>query len=95
MQYILFIHGNTTAPTTDAQWEAFFLKARESGLFQGGSEIGARRLLGAAPAPGSSAHIEGYMLFEAEDSGALLELLAQHPVVMNGGSVELCELPRS
>ena len=35
------------------------------------------------------------MRFDAEDRAKLLELLKQHPVVLHGGSVELCEMPKS
>jgi hypothetical protein len=43
----------------------------------------------------SSLHLAGYMRFDTDDKPRLLQLLAQHPVVVHGGTVELCELPKS
>ena len=37
MEYILFIHNNTDAATTKAQWDSFFAEANKSGIFQGGT----------------------------------------------------------
>jgi hypothetical protein len=35
------------------------------------------------------------MRFDADDKQALLDLLATHPNLVHGGTVELCELPKS
>jgi acetylglutamate kinase len=35
------------------------------------------------------------MRFETDEKVKLLELLQSHPVVVHGGTVELCEMPRS
>jgi hypothetical protein len=43
----------------------------------------------------SSAHIVGYMRFDSDDKQIILDLLNVHPVVLHGGTVELCELPKS
>lgn len=94
-QYLLLIHGNEKTPSTGDEWERFFAAARQSGLFQGGSEVGKREVLGDTNSATSSDHIVGYMRFDAENKQQLLELLQQHPVVMHGGSIELCELPKS
>ncbi len=93
--YILLIQGNETTATTGDEWERFFVAALESGTFRGGSEIGRREMLGDRLTARSTEHIVGYMRFEAEDQGTLVALLALHPVVLHGGSVELCELPKS
>lgn len=93
--YILLIQGNETTATTGDEWERFFVAARESGTFRGGSEIGRREMIGDPLTARSTEHIVGYMRFEAEDKGTLVALLALHPVVLHGGSVELCELPKS
>jgi hypothetical protein len=95
MQYLLLIHNNAKTPSTGAEWEQFFAAARQSGLFQGGSEIGKREVLGDTQSAKSSAHIVGYMRFDADDKQKLLDLLKRHPVVLHEGSVELCELPTS
>lgn len=92
-QYLLLIHGNETSASTEAEWGAFFARAKASGFFSGGSEVGAKVMLGAAGP--TSDHIAGYMRFDCDDRTALLELLKLHPVVLHGGSIELCDLPRS
>lgn len=94
-QYILFIHGNETSKPAAEEWDDFFAAARLSGLFEGGSEIGSRIVLGNSRPAKSSEHIIGYMRFDAEDRQTLLKLLEKHPVVLHGGTVELCELPKS
>ncbi len=94
-QYLLLIHGNEKTPSTSDEWKQFFAAARQSGLFQGGSEIGKREVLGDTNSAKPSDHIVGYMRFDADDKQRLLELLQRHPVVLHGGSVELCELPKS
>lgn len=95
MQYLLLIHENTTTPVPEAGWAAFIERARTSGMFRGGSELGKRETLGSGTAVPSSAHIGGYMRFDSEDREALLELLRLHPVLEHGGTVELCEMPES
>jgi hypothetical protein len=94
-EYILLIQGNTQTPTTEDEWEQFFAAARASGAFRGGSEIGRRETIGDAATARPSDHIVGYMRFDTADKSGLLELLQNHPVVRHGGTVELCELPRS
>ncbi len=94
-QYILLIHNNVTSDTTEEEWHRFFTVAQESGLFKGGSEIGKSEVIGNTQMAASSQHITGYMRFDAPAKAALLELLKLHPVVLHGGSVELCEMPKS
>ena len=94
-QYLLLIHGNTKSAPNDQEWESFFVAARTSGMFQGGSEVGAKEIIGDQTPIHTSAHIEGYMRFDTDDKPALLALLQQHPIVLHGGTVELCALPKS
>lgn len=94
-QYLLLIQGNATSPIAPAEWDRFFAAARASGFFQGGSAVGQREFLGNTVSGRSTAHITGYMRFDAADKQPLLELLKLHPVVLHGGTVELCELPKS
>ena len=94
-QYILLIQDNAKSFTTPAEWDSFFEAAERSGMFRGGSEIGARRMIGDTQPAKSSDHIAGYMRFDAEDEQKLLDLLEKHPVVAHGGSVELCVLAES
>ncbi len=95
MQYLLLIQRNVPTPPTAGEWDHFLAAARDSGLFRGGSEISAREMLGNTQSSVSSAHLTGYMRFDADDRQQLLELLQLHPVILHGGSAELCELPRS
>jgi hypothetical protein len=94
-EYILLIQGNEKTATTADEWEHFFAAARKSGAFRGGSEMGRREIVGDRESARSSEHIVGFMRFESGDRAMLLELLKEHPVVLHGGSVELCELPKS
>lgn len=94
-EYLLLIHGNEATPIPDEAWGRFLSLAHQSGMFAGGSEVGRREFLGDAAKDRSSEHIVGYMRFDAAEKPLLLELLKSHPVVVHGGSVELCELPRS
>ena len=71
------------------------MAAHATGSFRGGSEIGQRIVLGNTQSAESTRHVVGYMRFDADDKPNLLELLQTHPVVRHGGSVELCELPKS
>jgi hypothetical protein len=91
-QYILFISDNTKSETTDDEWRVFFEKAQESGYFKGGSAIGDRITIGDQGVKVSS-HIGGFMRFDSGDRNKLIDLLNVHPVVLHGGSVELCEMP--
>lgn len=92
-QYILLIHSNQTSEPTTEQWDAFFAAAQQSGMFKGGSQIGKRCVVGDARSAESTKHIVGYMRFDSDDKQQILELLEGHPVVVHGGSVELCEMP--
>lgn len=94
-QYILLIHDNAKTEPTAAQWDQFFAAAGQSGLFEGGSAIGKRVILGDTLSAKSSDHLVGFMRFNADDKQKLLDLLQSHPVVLHGGSVELCEMPES
>lgn len=94
-QYILLIQNNVTTDSTPEEWEIFFTAARQSGLFEGGSEIGKREIIGDTESAKPTDHIVGYMRFDSDDKQKVLDLLEKHPVVIHGGSVELCEMPKS
>ena len=94
-QYILLIQGNATSEATEDEWNRFFAAAEESGTFRGGSEIGERSVVGDAESLKSTEHVVGYMRFDSDDKQEILGLLEQHPVVLHGGSTELCEMPAS
>ncbi len=95
MEYILFVHGNSEVEARKEEWDNFFEAARSSGIFRGGSEIGNRILLGTKDVPNTTDSIAGYMLFESDSINDIKLLLELHPVYIAGGSLELCELPKS
>lgn len=95
MEYILFIHNNESQPTTSDQWQRFFSAAKKSGIFSGGSEISRGVQIGAKKSHLVSDHIDGYMRFETDDIDKLYQLLELHPVKIQGGTLELCETPKT
>ena len=95
MQYLALIHKNADTTPTPAEWSQFCEAAARTGLFQGGSEIGTRQTIGQKSVPDSSQSIGGFMRFDSDDPGPLLELLKIHPVVRHGGTVELFTMPES
>lgn len=94
-QYILLIQNNAKSQSSPAEWDTFFSQARESGLFRGGSAIGKREIIGDIATGKPTDFIGGYMTFNSEDKYLILDLLQKHPVVIHGGSVELCELSKT
>lgn len=95
MEYILFIHNNTDINTTPEQWDAFFAAAKNSGTFQGGSEIANQYQIGKKSVPKITNGIVGVMRFESDDKRKILTLLEIHPVYLQGGTLELCEMPKT
>ncbi|HSI82304.1 MAG TPA: hypothetical protein VK970_00900, partial [Candidatus Methylacidiphilales bacterium] len=88
------IQGNTKSEAVPEEWAQFFAMARESGFFKGGSAIGSdRTIVGDVSTAKPTDHIAGFMRFDSDDKEKVLELLKIHPVVLHGGSVELCEMP--
>lgn len=95
MQYIALIHNNTdSTPTTD-EWDQFIDAAQQTGMFKGGSAMGARYTIGRKSASDSTETIGGYMRFDSDDLEQLQTLLEDHPVIKHGGTIELCEMPQS
>ena len=95
MEYILFIHKNAQTEIPGKEWGAFFKEAAASGIFQGGSEIGKRIQLGERSVEDITNSIGGFMRFEAENLESVKTLLRKHPVLINGGTLELCEMPKT
>ncbi len=92
-QYILLVQGNVKSVATEEEWNRFFTAAEQSGVFRGGSEIGERSVVGDADSVKSTEHVVGYMRFDSDDKQQVLDVLEEHPVVLHGGSIELCEMP--
>ena len=95
MEYILFIHNNVDSPASDEQWAGFFSAANALGIFSGGSEINKSIQLGSKPIRPTTQSVDGFMRFETDDVNQLYKLLEQHPVYLQGGTLELCELPKT
>ena len=95
MEYILFIHNNVDQATTDEQWSRFFIAAKESGIFNGGSEIAASHTIGKKPINQTTKSVVGVMRFETNDIDKLNNLLKLHPVYLQGGTLELCKMPKT
>ena len=95
MDYILFIHNNADHPATESQWEAFFSAANKSGIFSGGSEIGKSVQFGAKSTTPAISSVVGYMRFQTDDISRLHKLLELHPIYLQGGTLELCETPKT
>ena len=94
MEYILFIYNNTDSATTKQQWDSFFTAANKSDVFLGGSEIANPVVMGNKPVKDITDEIGGFMRFESDDINKILLLLEKHPVVLQGGTVQLCEMPK-
>lgn len=95
MEYILFIHKNIDTPTTERQWDLFFTEAKKSGVFLGGSEVTNQIKIGKKSVKNITNDIGGFMRFESEDINKILALLEKHPVIIQGGTLELCEMPKT
>ncbi len=95
MQYIALIHNNTdSSPGTD-EWDRFIDVAIKTGMFKGGSEMGTRRMIGQKMVSETTQSVVGFMRFDSGDPVKLHALLKDHPVVQHGGTIELCEMPKS
>jgi hypothetical protein len=95
VEYIALIHKNADSTPTSDDWSRFFEVAARTGMFRGGSEIGVRYSLGTKAVPDTTASVGGYMRFDSDDLSQLKDLLRMHPVIEHGGSIELCEMPKS
>ena len=95
MEYITFMHANTDTQSTKEEWDTFFNLARECGSFRGGSAIGKRSTVGSKDVPDLTDHIGGFMRFDSDTLDDLTELLGRHPTVLHGGTIEICEMPKT
>ena len=95
MEYILLIHNNTETTPTNDDWSLFIEKAIQTKSFQGGSAISNGLTIGKKEITSITKELGGFMRFETENKQELLELIKLHPVVLHGGSVQLCEMPKT
>lgn len=93
--FILLMHGDTTSPTDEDRWQAYFAFLAERNAFAGGSAIGDGAAFRKVGEPGSVSHrLTGYIRVRAESLEEARDLLAGNPVYEAGGTVEIRELPR-
>jgi hypothetical protein len=94
-EYILFMHNDVVADDQDA-WESYLRTLRQSGAFEGGSEIGEGICVRKAGAPPPiTEHLAGYIRVTAATIDHAKSLLAGNPHFEAGGTVEIRELPRT
>jgi hypothetical protein len=94
-EYILFMHNDIAVGEENA-WESYLQTRNESGVFEGGSEIGdgiCVRKAGTPPA--ITKHLAGYIPVTVASIDHAKSLLAGNPHFEAGGTVEIRELPRT
>jgi hypothetical protein len=94
-EYILFMHNDVVAADQGA-WEAYLRTLSQSGVFEGGSEIGEGICVRKAGAPPPiTQHLAGYIRVTAATIDHAKSLLPGNPHFEAGGTVEIRELPRT
>lgn len=93
-EFMLLMHGDTTAPEDGAAWDAYFSFLKRSGGFEGGSSMGDVRSYRRSGAPAAAARLTGFLRVRAVDWAAAEALLEGNPVLAAGGTVEIRELVR-
>jgi hypothetical protein len=92
--FLLLMHNDPTAPSTDDQWSAYLQRLRATGRFQGGSSIGGGVSVRKLGTPAALTHqLGGYIKVTAESLDDARQFLDGNPVYENGGTVEIRELP--
>jgi len=92
--FILLMHGDTTAPEDGAAWDAYFGFLHHSGAFEGGSSMGDARRYRRTGEPAAAAGLTGFLRVRAADWAGAEALLEGNPVLAAGGTVEIRELVR-
>jgi hypothetical protein len=92
--FMLLMHGDTTAPEDNAAWDAYFGALHRSGAFEGGSSFGDVRRYRRTGEPAAAARLIGFLRVRAADWTGAEALLEGNPVLAAGGTVEVRELVR-
>jgi hypothetical protein len=93
--YILFMHDDVAADDAHA-WESYLQALKQSGAFEGGSEIGRGICVRKnGTAPGITERLTGYIRVSAASIDDAKRLVAGNPNFEAGGTVEIRELPRT
>jgi hypothetical protein len=92
--YIFFMHND--APTSsEAGWQEYFAKLRDSGCFSGGSAIGEGACFKKnGSSPPIASQLTGYIRIKAASMAEAQRFLDGNPVYEAGGTVEIRALPR-
>jgi YCII-related domain len=95
IDYILFMHDDAPAGT-DAEWEKYLSRLRDSGHFAGGSAIGDGICVNKkGSSPPISARLTGYIRVQAKSLDDAQRFLEGNPVYEAGGTIEIRALPRN
>jgi hypothetical protein len=90
--YILFMHDDVVVDD-QAAWEPYIETLKQSGAFNGGSEIGEGLCVRkAGTAPPITGHLGGYIRLTAPTIEHAKSLLTGNPHFEAGGTVEIREL---
>jgi hypothetical protein len=93
-EYLLLMHDDAVGD--ERAWEPYLHNLRQSGVFEGGSEIGGGECVrkdGAAA--GITEHLTGYIRVNAASLEEAKRLVPGNPHFEAGGTVEIRELPRT
>jgi hypothetical protein len=94
-EYLLLMHNDADAGDERA-WQTYIASLRQSGAFEGGSEIGSGMCVRKdGQAPSITAHLVGYIRLSAMSMEHAKSLVAGNPQFEAGGTVEIRELPHS
>ncbi len=94
--YLLLMHDDAARPVLADAWAPYLETLRASGVFQGGSAIGAGEALQKGRAPKTAGlSVTGYIRIIARDLDEARRWVPGNPVFESGGTVELRELPRT
>jgi len=94
-EFILFMHNDVVADD-QAAWESYLRTLKQSGAFEGGSEIGGGICVRKTGKPSEiTEHLAGYIRVNAATIDHAKSLLAGNPHFEAGGTVEIRELPRT
>ena len=81
---------------TDAEWEKYLSRLRDSGQFTGGSAIGDGICVNKkGSSPPIAAQLTGYIRVQAKSLDDAQRLLEGNPVYEAGGTIEIRVLPRN
>jgi hypothetical protein len=95
-EYIMLMHDDLPSAGQESPWEPNLQSLKESGSFEGGSEIrGGICARKSGAVPHITSHLVGYIRVKAKDIDQAKSLLFGNPHFEAGGTVEIRELPRT